>query len=123
MLLLEMRGIIDETARISTAGSLLPPHLQSSLALLDQQQSLSATPFAPSVPAFPPSATRADLPQIAPAAMPAAQTGLVQVQVLLGVDEQANLTAAITGAATGAAQRVVQDVQWQQGALATAGAG
>ena len=52
--------------------------------------------------------------------MPQAQPGLVQVQVLLGVDEQANLTAAVIGAASGSAKRVVQDMRWQREALATA---
>ena len=40
--------------------------------------------------------------------------------MLLGVDEQANLTAAVLGAASSTAQRVVQDMSWQQGALASA---
>lgn len=67
--------------------------------------------------ALPPETAPAALPHVTPAALPAEPGGVVQVQVTLGVDEQANLTAAVSGAATGTATRVVQEMAWQRGAL------
>jgi hypothetical protein len=69
---------------------------------------------------LPPAVAMPMLPQVAPASLQQAQTGIVQVQVLVGVDEQANLTAAVIGAATGGATRVIQQQNWQRTALATA---
>jgi len=63
---------------------------------------------------------RSDLPQAQPSTLPGAQGGVLQVQLLLSVDENANLTAAVRNAATTAAHRVVQNNTWQRTALATA---
>ena len=119
-LLPQMHGASEETTRLLSSLSLVTTQHQSSLAWMSGGQGDPAMPSAAASPAFPPSAIRPELPQVAPAALPAAQPGVIQVHVLLGVDEQANLTAAVVGAAASCAQRVVQEMNWQQGALASA---